>query len=256
VTVTVLMVTHNEESCVEAAVSSLRDQSFEDWDLLVVDDASTDQTPALLAMLASGDRRVHVLRNAANVGLAASLNRGLRESKTDLIARLDGDDTCFPDRLAAQVRYLSEHPDVAVLGTGAELRDEQGRLLGVALRPERHESLVARIFQENPFIHPSVMARREFFEACGGYDERLRRAQDYDLWLRGYRRFRYQNLTRALIRYRVRRKPRLDALVYGAFMLLRAARREGRLATKGWYALRYLGAGVATRMGLWSTRLR
>ena len=253
--VTVLMAAHNEEKSLEAAVSSVWDQTFEDWELLVVDDASTDQTPALLAMLASRDRRVRVLRNVTNVGLAASLNRGLRESRTELIARLDGDDTCFPDRLAAQVKHLSEHPDVAVLGTGAELCDEQDHVLGIARRPERHESLVARIYRENPFIHPSVMARREFFEACGGYDDRLRRAQDYDLWLRGYRRFRYQNLPRALIRYRVRRKPRLDALLYGSFMLLRAARREGRLARKGWCALRYLGVGVAMRMGLWSTRL-
>ena len=254
-TVTVLMAVYNEAGDLERAVRSVRGQTHEDWELLVVDDGSTDGTPLLLERLCAEERRLRVVHNEVNRGLPAALNRGWRQARSELIARLDADDVCLPTRLAAQLRYLNDHPEVAVLGTGAELVDERGAL-GETFRPEQHEVLVARIYRENPFIHPTVMMRRSFLEATGGYDERLRRAQDYDLWLRGYRSFRYHNLAQALVRHRVSRRPRPSAVVYGTYMLVRAAHREGRLSTHGWYGLRFLAAGLLGSVGIRETRLR
>ena len=253
--VTVLMAVYNEAKVVRSALESILKQTYNDWDLLIIDDGSTDGTQQLIQSLAAIDSRIIIIRNTINLGLAASLNRGWKQAKGALIARMDADDVSLPQRFALQVGYLKSHRDVAVLGGGAELIDEEGRLLGVALRPEMHQVLVSKIYKENPFIHPSVMIRRNFLTELGGYDERLRRSQDYDLWLRGYRCYHYHNLPEALIRHRVHRTLSLQAIISGTFVLGRAAYREGRLATCGWYAMRWLAASLLTKVGLYESRL-
>jgi GT2 family glycosyltransferase len=253
--VTVLLAVYNGADFVRTSMESIIEQTYHDWDLLIVDDASTDETPALLHNLAAKERRITVIRNKANYGLATSLNIGWRQAQGELIARADADDWSSPRRLACQVEFMERHPEVAVLGTGAALVDELGRSLGIALRPEQHEVLTREIYKKNPFIHPSVMMRRNFLTALGGYDERLRRSQDYDLWLRGYRCYHYHNLPEVLIRYKVHRRLSLQAIVSGTFVLGRAAYREGRLLTRGWYALRWLSASLLTKFGLYESRL-
>jgi glycosyltransferase involved in cell wall biosynthesis len=250
------MAVYNGANTVGATVKSIQAQSYRAWTMIGVDDASTDGTDELLERFARDDTRISVIRNKSNRGLAASLNEGVRRTSSDLIARIDADDVCLPNRFAEQVRFLEEHPEISVLGTGAELLDEHGRSIGEVFRPEHHEALVERIYRENPFIHPSVMVRRSFYEALGGYDERLRRSQDYDLWLRGYKQFRYHNLHSALIRYRVHRSLSLMSIVFGTFVLSRAASRERLLLTHGWYAGRFAIATLLTKMGLRKARWR
>jgi glycosyltransferase involved in cell wall biosynthesis len=248
--VTVLMAVYNGAAGVHAAVASILAQTYQDWDLIVVDDGSTDGTLAILEALASGDPRIRVLRNTVNRGLAASLNLAWSHASGAVLARMDADDLSHPDRLRRQVEFMATHPEVAVLGTGIELMDSEGRLLGYARRPERHEELEKRMYKENPFAHPSVIMRRSFLEAQGGYDGRLRWAEDSDLWLRGYRRFRYHNLQAPLLRYRVRKKIALRNSAYSALVLLRASLREGLFPTHWWYALRPLVAGTLVNLGL------
>jgi glycosyltransferase involved in cell wall biosynthesis len=248
--VTVLMAVYNGAATVREALASILCQTYQDWDLIIVDDGSTDGTLAILESLAATDARVRVLRNGANRGLAASLNVAWSQARGDLLARMDADDFSYPDRLHRQVEFMAAHPEVAVLGTGIELMDSEGRLLGCALCPEWHEELQKRMYKENPFAHPSVMMRRGFLEALGGYDGRLKWAEDADLWLRGYRQFRYHNLQQPLIRYRVRSKIVLRMSAYSAFVLLRASLRERLLLTGGLHALRHLVAGVLVYLGL------
>jgi glycosyltransferase EpsE len=255
--VTVVLSVYNQADSLPAAIESLFRQTYSDWDLLAIDDASTDGSLTVLQRYGLQDRRVRVLRNVRNMGLAASLNIGWRTAKKgDLIARLDADDECLEGRLAAQVAFFREHPNVDVLGTGAELLTEKGAILGQTARPERHDVLVAQIYRETPFIHPSVMMRRNVLETLDGYDGHLRRAEDADLWLRAYRRFRFHNLQTALIRYRVRKAPLLADAYWGTFVLGRAALREGRLFTRGWYAARFLAACLLGRAGIWKSRLK
>jgi hypothetical protein len=130
------------------------------------------------------------------------------------------------------------------------MMDSERCLLGCALRPEWHEELQKRMYKENPFAHPSVIMRRGFLEALGGYDGRLRWAEDADLWLRGYRRFRYHNLQQPLIRYRVRSEINLRLSLYTEFVLLRASLRERLPLTGVRYALRHLVAALVTYLGL------
>jgi glycosyltransferase EpsE len=254
--VTVLMAVYNGAGTVKMAVESILRQTYQDWEFLIVDDASTDETPKILGELASQEERVRLICNPKNRGMAASLNVGWKQARSRLIARIDADDVCFRDRLAKQVEFMDQHPEVAVLGTGAELIDEKGNILGVALRPEQHEVLAKRIYKENPFIHPTVMIRRDFLESLGGYDERLRRIGDFDLWLRGYRRFHFHNLPLPLVRYRLRNKPILSDIFLGAFAMMKGAFREGYPITRSWYVLRLIAAGLLTKMGLYSSCLR
>lgn len=254
--VTFVMAVYNGRISISATIDSILSQTWSDWDLLVIDDASTDETSEQLQSFASRDPRIAVLRTPTNLGLATCLNLGWHKAQGDMIARIDADDLCMPVRLEHQVEFMLAHPEVSVLGTAAELVDEQGRPLGVAFRPEHHRELAARIYKENPFIHPSVIVRRRFFEVVGGYDEKLRRSQDYDLWLRGYRHFQYGNLQEPLIRYRVRRKQPWNQMFIGSFVSGRSAWREGLFLTHGWYALRYFVAVLLTNMGLYESRLR
>lgn len=252
--VTVLMPVRNCVGSVERAVSSIIHQTHEAWELLVVDDASTDGTWEVVEAVARRDPRVVAIRNYERRGLGASLNLLWPRSTNDFIARMDGDDESLATRLERQARFMAEHPEVAVLGAGAELVDESGALVGIALRPEAHDQLVRDMYRRSPFIHPSVMMRRRFLEDLGGYDASLWRAQDQDLWLRAYRKFRFQNLPEALIRYCVRSALSWEAIFAGAFVLGRSAYREGRTWSRGWYALRFFLATATVRMGLMTGR--
>lgn len=249
--VTVIMAVYNGALTLERAVDSIQKQSYRDWDLLIVDDGSTDETPTLLQELAESDSRINVIRNPQNRGLAASLNIALQMSRGALIARMDADDISFPYRLEHQVAFLALHPRIAVLGGGAIEVDDAGHELGSVLRPESHEELAARMYTENPFIHPTIIARREFYETLGGYAEDIGQAEDYDLWLRGYRQFRYHNLQEPLIYYRRSSRSNMKRAKYSARALLRAACREGRLLTHGWYALRPIIVTLLAQAGVW-----
>lgn len=252
----VIMAVHNGAATLEPALESLRQQSWTDFEMVIVDDASTDDSRAILERLALEDRRIQVLDQASNHGLAASLNSAWRVARGELVARMDADDVSFPTRFEKQVEFLTAHPEVAVLGTAAELAAADGGTFGVHRRPEWHEVLLRRIYRENPFIHPSVMMRRSFLEALDGYDATLRRAQDYDLWLRGARRFRFHNLQEPLIRYRVRRSFSWRASAYGAAMLVRAGNRDGRTLTGLVAAARFLTAVAFVKTGVYRTGIR
>lgn len=250
------MAAFNDGRSIRESVRSIHAQTHADWELIIVDDASTDDTPRILAEAAAGDRRITIIRNDRNRGLAESLNRAFAAANGTLIARMDSDDVSLPERLARQVAFLEAHPEIDVVGTGAYLIDEEGRELGVHSRPCEHDALAAQLLKCTPFIHPSVMMRRRFLEALGGYDARLRRAQDLDLWWRGKSAFRYANLPEPLLRYHVRRRPTMRSALYASYVILRCLWRERKLASRGWYAARPLVAAVLSRFGLVNARLK
>jgi hypothetical protein len=171
--VSVLLAVHNGEASVADAVRSVLAQTWTDWELVVVDDASTDATPAVLASFT--DARLRTLRNPHNLGLTRSLNLGLRASRGRYIARLDADDTCHPDRLARQVAYLDAHPGVGLLGSAARVGEEVRR------GPQDPTELRWWLLFDNIFIHSSVMFRADLVREHG-YDESFPCAQDYALW--------------------------------------------------------------------------
>jgi glycosyltransferase involved in cell wall biosynthesis len=176
----VVMCVYNGEATVREAIRSVLSQSFCDFEFIILDDGSTDATPAILAEEAAADQRVHVSRHD-NIGLTRSLNRAIRETRSPLIARQDADDVSLPERFARQVAFLDAHREVNLLGT-AHLERWNGKLY---LRSTKvGDDLRNRIFLHNPFAHTSVMFRTDVFWSIGGYDETFSTSQDSELWMR------------------------------------------------------------------------
>ena len=195
-----MLAVFNGAAHVEEALDSILEQTFDDFELIVIDDGSTDETPRLLGRRA--DARVRILRNETNRGLTWSLNRGLFEARGEYIARQDADDTSEPMRLARQVSYLDRNPHVMLLGTAYFRIDESGRR--TARRTVPTESLAARwrLLFLNVFPHTSVMLRRSVLQSVGRYDERFEYAQDYEFWSRIARSHEVAGLTEPLVSYR------------------------------------------------------
>jgi glycosyltransferase involved in cell wall biosynthesis len=234
------MSVYNGQSQVISAIESIQSQTFGEWEMIVVDDGSSDNTYDLLEEAAKNDFRIKVLSNNHNLGLAASLNKALGFCRFKFIARMDSDDRNHPERFSKQVSFLEQHLDIDVLGASAIEVDSEGRIIGITPRRETHEELVFHIYKVNPFIHSSVMARREFFDVLRGYDESLLRGQDYDLWLRGYHQFRYHNLQEPLIYYRRNTTPNWRDAIYTSRVIMKAIKRDRKPVTYRWYAIRPL----------------
>jgi glycosyltransferase involved in cell wall biosynthesis len=186
--VSILMPVRNEERYLPEALRSLSAQTFSDWELVAVDDGSSDGTPAILARAAAADPRVRVCTTLGE-GLVSALNLGLSACRAELVARMDGDDIAHPARLAAQTAYLAAHPEVGLLA--CSFRHFPRHRVGIGMTGYEswqntlltHEAILADLFVESPFVHPSVMLRKEKLLKVGGYRD-MGWAEDYDLWLR------------------------------------------------------------------------
>jgi glycosyltransferase involved in cell wall biosynthesis len=183
-------------SWVGAALDSLLGQTLADFEVIVIDDGSTDTTPDVLASLR--DPRLRIERRARR-GLTLSLNRALELARAPLIARLDADDLALPERLARQRQFLETNPDVGLLGTGAREVDAAGREVAIVRPPVDDAAIRRALIRANPIVHSSVVMRRAALERVGGYDPSFSVAQDYDLWMRLARITRLANLPEPLV---------------------------------------------------------
>lgn len=186
--VSILLPVRNEERFLPAALDSIFRQTFTDWELVAVDDGSCDATPAILAGAAQRDPRVRVLRPSAR-GLVPALNAGLDACRAPLVARMDADDISHPRRLELQASFLSGNPSVGLLACDFRSFPRSGLGAGMAAYEawqnglSSHDDILRDLFVESPFVHPSVLFRRDEVLSVGGYHERGW-AEDYDLWLR------------------------------------------------------------------------
>ena len=204
--ISVLMSVHNDARFLDSAVKSIRAQSFTNFELLVMDDGSSDSSPAILARHAQQDPRIRIFTQD-NRGLVVALNRLLGEARAPLVARMDADDIAQPDRFALQHSFLQDRKDVGCLGTHADLIDEDGQLLTRApARGLTHDVIMADARRGIPVLHPSIMLRTDALRAIGGYRTPFRTAQDYDLYLRLAETTRLANLPETLLQYRVHAK--------------------------------------------------
>jgi|GEM_PF-729059 len=199
--VTVLMPAFNAGRFIAASIRSVLAQDFEDFELLVIDDGSTDET----ARIAEGfrDKRIRLIRNAGNQGLVATLNQGLREARASLVARQDADDLCRRDRFARQVEYLGAHAHDVAVASEARLIDETGRDTGALRLPRTRAQLRWDLCFRNPIPHSSVMMRRDaVLSEFGGYPVATS-SEDYALWSAIASKNRFGLIPRQLVSYRI-----------------------------------------------------
>jgi glycosyltransferase involved in cell wall biosynthesis len=200
--VTVLMAVHDGASYVAEAIESILAQTWRDFEFLILDDASTDATAEIVRRFS--DPRIRLLQNDRNLGLAATLNRGLREARGQLIARQDDDDLSEPSRLARQVGFLQAHPGVALVGAQGWSIGPRKQTYGRIDTPLESGSIRWGALFLNPIVHSAVLFRRAvFLDALGGYDESYDCCQDYELWTRATERYALRNLPQRLVRRRV-----------------------------------------------------
>ena len=190
----------NEEHRLSNAIESILMQSYQNWRLVLVNDASTDNSQIVINDYVKKYKKITCIENKRNKGLAYSLNKAIESCNSEYIARMDADDIAFPGRLETQLKFLEGHPEIHVLGTGAEVVDINNHK-AIVLKLENHDAILNSIEKVNPFFHSSVMMRRSFIESLGGYNAKCLRAQDYDLWLRGVDSFKYHNLQEVLMTY-------------------------------------------------------
>ena len=230
--VTVVLPVWNAGDFLAAAVESIRAQTLADWQLLAIDDGSTDGSRQTLEDFARRDRRI-VVTSRPNRGLAATLQEGIERARSGIVALMNADDISHPDRLARQFAFLEHHPTVAALGTQTRLLVD-GRATTIESRlPLAPEACRRFLPLAPPLAHPTVMLRRDAVLAVGGYRPQSY-VEDYDLWLRLADRVDLANLPAALLDYRLHDgqfSSARDEKVAVATLVVRAAaaaRRSGR----------------------------
>jgi glycosyltransferase involved in cell wall biosynthesis len=193
--VTYLMSVYNGRAYLAAAIDSLLAQTVSDWKLVVVDDASTDDSPAIVE--GYGDSRVRLIRMEVNQGQTAALNEGLRHVTSTWVSRIDADDLAYPRRLEHLLQCIKTREDVVLVGTKAAFVDETGALLGY-FDPPLEEAEIRDMLRFkprlNPFAHSTISFRTRVVEAIGGYPRGFEMAEDYALWLMLAERGRIANL--------------------------------------------------------------
>jgi len=200
--VSVILPVFDGERFLGQALDAILAQTFGDFEVIAVDDGSTDATPAILAAAAARDPRVRI-RRLARSGHTRATRHAIDLARGELLAHCDHDDVWLPTRLERGVAFLDAFPDVAVVGTGATVVDANDRPLGSIVHPCDPDEMARRLPVANAICHSSVLSRASAVRAVGGHREAFRHASDYDLWLRLSERYRLANLPDPLVRYRV-----------------------------------------------------
>ena len=180
--ISVIMSVYNSERFLNQAINSILDQTFSEFEFVIVNDASTDNSRNII--LSYTDSRIKLIDNDTNIGLTKSLNKAIEIAKGRYIARMDADDISLPDRFSVQYDFLEANNDFTLVGSGAYLINENNNEIGSLNRPFTNEIIIGHAFFYNPIIHPVVMFRKNTIVEIGAYNIAIKRAQDYDLWLR------------------------------------------------------------------------
>jgi glycosyltransferase involved in cell wall biosynthesis len=182
--VSILLPVYNAARYLPAALKSIADQTFTDFEVIAINDGSTDEAPNVLDYFAAKDARFRVVHQT-NAGLIATLNRAVERASAPLLARMDNDDIAYPDRLAKQVAFMDANPSVVVLGGAYRLIDEASRPIRTMVPPTDHATITEQCLAGTlPLCHPLVMMRSAAVKQVGGYDARYEAAEDLDLFLK------------------------------------------------------------------------
>jgi len=198
VKLTVLMPVYNAEKYLEDAINSIINQTFRDFEFLIIDDGSTDSSKDIIHSY--NDSRIRLVSNKQNLGISKTLNKGIELASAELIARMDADDISLPERLGRQFAIMNEHPEYALVSTDIEKITADGESLQF-ISPERDFMYFYLIFQCYGIYHPTVMYRKQAVKDVGMYPLTL--SEDFRLWSKLIRKYRFFHIPELLVRYRV-----------------------------------------------------
>lgn len=199
--VSIILPAYNGAEWIEKAIQSVLAQSFTDFELLIINDGSSDDTEAIALRFAQQDPRIRYIKNERNLGIQRTRNISLEQSHCDYIAEIDQDDEWVDkDKLKKQLNFLEAHSDHVLVGTGAIMVDSRGQETARYLMPETDQEIRKKLLRKNCFIHSSVMYRKNPVKAIGGYTVD-RMSEDHDLWLRLGRVGKFGNLQDYAVKY-------------------------------------------------------
>jgi len=198
--ISIIMAVRNNSQTITSAIKSILKQTYQNWELIIIDDASVDDTAKQIKQFK--DSRIKLIQNKKQLKLPRSLNLALKKAKGKYFARFDGDDICLPTRLAKQVKFLQQHPEIDILGTWADQIDHQNKIVG-QLKPSTKHQEITKQFKKlryhNPMIHPSLIFRNK-----PKYNPFFTYSQDFELLLRLNKQgLKLANLPEKLIKLRI-----------------------------------------------------
>jgi glycosyltransferase involved in cell wall biosynthesis len=201
--ISVIMPVFNGERFLVEAIKSVLNQTLADFELILINDGSSDNTLSIMLHFSEIDSRIIII-DRENRGLVESLNEGIELARGRFIARMDADDICLPNRFLRQIEYFRDFPNIAVLGSRTVVIDESGKVVGRCRRPLTHQHIVTYFLYGSPLAHPSVMFNMDMLDKSHlQYRASAYPAEDLDLWLRLSMRYKLANLKVPLIKYRM-----------------------------------------------------
>jgi len=193
------MPVYNAEKYLRESIDSIVDQTYTDWELVIINDGSTDSTQNII--LSYNDDRIKYFENEKNMGVTKTLNKGIGLCKGNYIARFDADDVVHPNRLEAQVKFLDTHPNHIICGTAGVVVNEQDEVLRKLRTISFDEGIKIKLLFSSPLSHPSVMIRKKILEQ-NPYSEDWKYIEDFELWQRIAPLGKFANINKPYLRYR------------------------------------------------------
>ena len=200
--VSVLMTVYNGEKFLKDAVESILNQTYSNFEFVIVDDNSTDGTFHILEQYSKRDKRINLIRNSDRIGFIRSLNKGLSVAQGEYIARMDADDVSLPNRLELQLKFLEDHPEIGLCGTWIKVITEKRGHYFIK-NPTSPFLIRWRLLFNDCIVHPSVMIHKKLLDQEGGYATEALYAEDYDLWIRLNKKTLFSNISDILYLYRI-----------------------------------------------------
>lgn len=196
------MPAYNAQKYLPEAIESVLEQTYKDFEFIIIDDCSTDNTWEIIQKYARKDKRIRAFKNKNNLNVVKTRNKAFSKcsKQSAYYAILDADDVCMPQRLEKQVRFLEKNPSYALVGSNLEIIDERSQTIGKRVYPETNKEIQEQMILRNCFAQPAIMIRASIRPR---YDEEYTRVQDYELWFRTIQEHKGYNLQEPLIRYRL-----------------------------------------------------
>jgi glycosyltransferase involved in cell wall biosynthesis len=203
--VSVIMPNYNNEKYLAEAIESILNQTYRNFEFVIIDDCSTDNSWNIIQEYAKKDNRIKAFKNEENLKIVKTRNKGfgLMSPASKYIAIFDSDDISMPERFEKQIKFLEKNPDYGAVGSHTFIIDENSEIIGKRKYETDFKKIIKNIIKKSPVAQPSVMIKKSVLNEVGPYNEKYTRCQDYELWFRIAKDYKIGNLDESLIKYRV-----------------------------------------------------